>query len=85
MSSIPEFDGSIVPVRVGVHFTRPDIRTIRRAVGGFLSASLKSLAMWQAKRASRRILRDLTDAELEDIGVTRAEARAEVSKSFFWD
>jgi uncharacterized protein YjiS (DUF1127 family) len=40
---------------------------------------------WACKRASRRTLRDLTDVQLLDIGITRREATREVSKSFFWD
>lgn len=46
---------------------------------------LASLALWMEKRESRRILRYLTDGELRDIGLTRSEAKTEVSKSFFWD
>jgi uncharacterized protein YjiS (DUF1127 family) len=37
------------------------------------------------KREGRRALRELTDVQLHDIGITRAEARREISKSFFWD
>ncbi|MFK0165533.1 DUF1127 domain-containing protein [Rhizobium sp. NPDC090279] len=37
------------------------------------------------KRATRWSLRELTDEQLRDIGMTRREARAEVSKSWFWD
>ncbi|MBX4971707.1 DUF1127 domain-containing protein [Rhizobium binae] len=36
------------------------------------------------KRRSRRRLSELTDAELRDIGLTRAQAAAETSKSWFW-
>ncbi|PDV86954.1 hypothetical protein CO652_18515 [Rhizobium sp. H4] len=36
------------------------------------------------KRRSRRKLSDLTDDELRDIGLTRAQAAAETSKSWFW-
>ncbi|MDF0699005.1 DUF1127 domain-containing protein [Rhizobium sp. MC63] len=36
------------------------------------------------KRRSRRKLSDLTDDELRDIGLTRAQATAETSKSWFW-
>jgi uncharacterized protein YjiS (DUF1127 family) len=43
-----------------------------------------SLALWMQKRESRWTLRDLTDDQLCDIGLTRSEARIEVSKSFFW-
>ena len=44
-----------------------------------------SILLWQRKRASRRVLRDLTDSELHDIGIGRADAGKEVAKSFFWD
>lgn len=37
------------------------------------------------RRESRKALLSLSDAELLDIGVTRAEARREAGKSFFWD
>lgn len=43
------------------------------------------LSLWQQKRAGRLALRELTDDQLLDIGLTRKEARTEVSKSYFWD
>ncbi|MGV1833544.1 DUF1127 domain-containing protein [Rhizobium rhizogenes] len=46
---------------------------------------LAPLALWIEKRESRWTLRDLTDDQLCDIGLTRSEARTEVNKSFFWD
>lgn len=39
-------------------------------------------SMWQMKRAGRMALRELSDEQLADIGITHAEARAEVAKSF---
>jgi len=36
------------------------------------------------KRRSRRTLSELTDDELRDVGLTRGQATAEVSKSWFW-
>ncbi|MBY5567299.1 DUF1127 domain-containing protein [Rhizobium leguminosarum] len=36
------------------------------------------------KRSSRRTLLELTDDELCDVGLTRAQARAETSKPWFW-
>ncbi|MBX4956372.1 DUF1127 domain-containing protein [Rhizobium lentis] len=36
------------------------------------------------KRRSRRTLSELTDDELRDVGLTRAQANAEASKSWFW-
>jgi uncharacterized protein YjiS (DUF1127 family) len=37
------------------------------------------------RRECRKALLNLSDAELQDIGVTRAEACRKVGKSFFWD
>ena len=44
-----------------------------------------SFLLWTQKRESRWVLRDLTADQLRDIGLTRSEAKTEVSKSFFWD
>jgi uncharacterized protein YjiS (DUF1127 family) len=44
-----------------------------------------ALALWLEKRESRRVLHDLSDDQLQDIGLTRREARTETAKSFFWD
>jgi uncharacterized protein YjiS (DUF1127 family) len=38
---------------------------------------------WHMKRAGRLALRELTDAQLLDIGVTRSQARQESAKSRF--
>ncbi len=54
--------------------------TIRR-----VRAVWNGMMLWCQKRSTRRVLRDLTDAELLDIGVSRADAGKEVAKSFFWD
>ncbi|MCF3639736.1 DUF1127 domain-containing protein [Rhizobium sp. TRM95111] len=45
------------------------------------------LAYWsvRTRSRSRRVLADLTDEQLRDVGLTRAEAEREASKSFFWD
>jgi uncharacterized protein YjiS (DUF1127 family) len=40
---------------------------------------------WLEKREGRRVLRDLTDDQLLDIGLSRRQAVKEVNKSFFWD
>ncbi|NLS15817.1 DUF1127 domain-containing protein [Rhizobium sp. P40RR-XXII] len=39
---------------------------------------------WLEKRESRWVLRDLTEDQLRDIGLTRHEAATEAKKSFFW-
>jgi uncharacterized protein YjiS (DUF1127 family) len=51
----------------------------------FFSWLFGNARQWACKRASRRTLRNLTDVQLHDIGITRREATREVSKSFFWD
>ncbi|WP_420028808.1 DUF1127 domain-containing protein [Metarhizobium album] len=43
------------------------------------------LSLWQQKRTGRLALRELTDDQLLDIGVSRKEAGMEVAKSYFWD
>lgn len=50
-----------------------------------MRAVLNALMLCYQKRSTRRVLRDLTDAELRDIGVSRSDAGKEVAKSFFWD
>ncbi|MBB3288783.1 MULTISPECIES: DUF1127 domain-containing protein [unclassified Rhizobium] len=51
---------------------------------GLLRAALKRFLIYLEKRETRWNLRDLTDDQLHDIGMTRAEARTEVRKSWFW-
>lgn len=41
--------------------------------------------LWMQKREGRWVLRELTDEQLRDIGLTRREANTEANKSFFWD
>ncbi|GES51599.1 hypothetical protein Rhsp01_44490 [Rhizobium sp. NBRC 114257] len=51
---------------------------------GILRRALAKFLVYLEKRETRWDLRDLTDDQLRDIGMTRAEARAEVNKSWFW-
>nr|WP_184704143.1 DUF1127 domain-containing protein [Rhizobium lusitanum] len=44
-----------------------------------------TLLLWMQKREGRWVLRELTDDQLRDIGLTRREANTEANKSFFWD
>jgi len=39
--------------------------------------------VWRIRRHVRRVLKDFTDLELKDIGLSRTEARAEISKPFW--
>ncbi len=51
---------------------------------GFLQSVVVRFLAYLEKRETRWELRELTDDRLRDIGMTRAEARTEVSKSWFW-
>lgn len=60
---------------------------VRSKVGGMARWGRWLLAAIEhhlEKRSSRRTLSELTDDELRDVGLTRAEATTEVSKSWFW-
>ena len=54
-------------------------------VRGMARRLAAALLAWAQKRDGRRVLRDLTDEQLRDIGISRSEASREVAKSFFWD
>lgn len=58
----------------------------RRKVGFFASIArgLVRLGNLFEKRRSRRMLFDLTDTQLKDIGITRADAHGEATRRF-WD
>lgn len=55
-----------------------------RRTTGFLRTILARFLAYLEKRETRWGLRELTDDQLRDIGMTRAEARTEVNKSWFW-
>ena len=40
---------------------------------------------WYVKRRTRYALLELTEEQLQDIGISRSEARREIEKSFYWD
>ncbi|CZT35295.1 Uncharacterized conserved protein YjiS, DUF1127 family [Rhizobium sp. 9140] len=50
---------------------------------GFFGRMTERFAEWRMKRAGRLVLRDLTDDQLNDIGLTRWEVREELGKSYF--
>jgi uncharacterized protein YjiS (DUF1127 family) len=88
MSAIPETEGQIAPLLKGGQSSQFAALVIGREttpVGRLLFTTWTRLKRWYEKRGSRRVLFDLTDAELSDIGLTRAEAQKEARKSFFWD
>ncbi|TXH82693.1 MAG: DUF1127 domain-containing protein [Rhizobium sp.] len=51
----------------------------------FPRAALARFLAYLQKRETRWDLRELTDDQLDDIGMTRSEARIETGKSWFWD
>ncbi|MFB2566504.1 DUF1127 domain-containing protein [Rhizobium sp. IMFF44] len=51
---------------------------------GILRRALAKFLAYLEKRETRWDLRDLTDDQLRDIGMTRTEAYTEVNKSWFW-
>jgi len=88
MSVVSESESQIVPLSSQVQSIQYRASQHSRPTPNFLAlvqSAWRRLSLWHQKRASRRALRDLTDDELLDIGVTRAEARKEAGKSFFWD
>lgn len=57
--------------------------TVGPAPRNLLARLFAALHLWEMKRSSRLALRELSDSQLEDIGITRAEARSEAGKSLF--
>jgi uncharacterized protein YjiS (DUF1127 family) len=47
-------------------------------------ALLSQVAHYFEKRSGRIALSELSDEQLQDIGVTRREAGSEIAKSWFW-
>lgn len=59
-------------------------RSVRPAVFDAWSSFARRLHTIMARWQQRRDLRELTDDQLRDIGLTRAEARREAARPF-WD
>ncbi|PDT17463.1 hypothetical protein CO670_06900 [Rhizobium sp. J15] len=55
-----------------------------RKLSGVALRLVGAIEHWLEKRRSRRTLAELNDDQLRDVGLTRAEAKAEVSRSWFW-
>ncbi|WFS02505.1 DUF1127 domain-containing protein [Rhizobium tumorigenes] len=75
IDTIPEWRGAI----------DSDARQRHRRPKAFAASIIERMAVWSEKRSSRRALRALSVDQLRDIGLTRAEVRREVAKSFFWE
>ncbi len=66
----------------GVISSETRIWSHRRIAAGLARAW--AWLMWQSEKSRTRIaLSELTDSQLDDIGVTRAEARREACQSFW--
>lgn len=88
MSAVPQIKQPIVSIVSEVqltHFSLPEIGLNGGTRRQGLIRLWTRFALWCEKRNGRRTLRELTDEQLHDIGLSRAEADKEVSKSFFWD
>lgn len=57
--------------------------TGRRAGGAPVRAMLERVACWQQRRRTRRLLWQLDERELADIGLSRADVWAEARKPFW--
>lgn len=82
MSILPKIDQSIVTI-VPVNNQDKLEGIIRQRT--LLARILERLSSWSEKRQGRKVLREMSDWQLRDIGLEPADAAKEVSKSFFWD
>lgn len=60
----------------------PASRPMQRAFAA-LDGVRKELAAWSARRRGRRALLSLSEFELKDIGISRAQAQFELNKPFW--
>ncbi|MBY2909179.1 DUF1127 domain-containing protein [Rhizobium leguminosarum] len=63
---------------------RDIVRSRLRGMARWSRRLLMTVEHHLEKRRSRRTLSELTDDELCDVGLTRTQAKAETSKSWFW-
>jgi uncharacterized protein YjiS (DUF1127 family) len=63
----------------------PDSRRFRWASIAFeaICASFATLNLWLERAEQRRQLAEFDDQRLQDIGITRADAEAEIAKPFW--
>ncbi len=57
----------------------------RASVRALLLRLWRACHAWHVKRRTRYSLLEMTDDQLQDIGISRSEARREIGKSFYWD
>lgn len=78
MSTIDRIDTSY-RLRAGYRATGPDIGRAR----GPLSTVLRTLFRWQENAEQRQQLRELSDDQLKDVGLTREQIQIELDKPFW--
>jgi len=66
------------------HRSAPAPRSIRTA-SAMLKGLKEQLAAWRLRQQGRAALSSLSDAELQDIGISRAQANFESNKPFWQD
>ena len=60
-----------------------DARETRHKIGRSVAGVAATLQLWRQKTRQRRVLRDLVEDQLADIGITRWDAEREARK-WFW-
>ncbi len=72
---------------MSTYYTGSDASSSSRALGRTLaqigSRLYRTLVLWQARSEQRTRLRDMSDHELTDIGITRGDAFDEARKPFW--
>lgn len=63
--------------------TRIPRRRYGTVVGDWVLAILDRLALWQERAAGRHQLAQMSDRDLKDMGISRAEANLEARKPFW--
>ncbi|MBM3596877.1 MAG: DUF1127 domain-containing protein [Alphaproteobacteria bacterium] len=58
-------------------------RHVARGTGGFISALVARLLLWQERAAERQYLSTMADHELRDLGLSRADILQEAAKPFW--
>ena len=89
MSSQTLFVGSRIagaagrPKAIAVHGVRASLTALIIAVDGWLGRIVDALLEWQRRQRDRAALSALDDRMLSDIGLSRADVEAEISKRFW--
>jgi uncharacterized protein YjiS (DUF1127 family) len=77
--------GTIDAINAEQVAARPKTETRRFSPGTVTAGIIAWIVARSEKRRSRSTLRELTEDQLRDVGLTRSDVRREAAKSFFWD